>query len=381
MGVPVPDDTKVAGPNGVNQSLPLPLIEWHSISILDKNPAPPMVTVCRGPRHLLPAAIASPYQVLPDRKAEMIPRFLDPNHKQESPTADRATLVYLVGPMLNSGESWAPVALSRKGNTITLELESWTDDGPRRRNIPARNAYLLALDTLPIGQYELIVEWKEFLFTYNRDKSTGLEQYAWTGIQKGKLAFEVGGTATGRVPSLEGLAKEDLPREANREYRQKPFFSVLRVQPGGNLNGIPKPGLRVGATDLVQWLQQKPANLGDAIQIMQNMAAPAASKQTSAVILGPSLAATDSMILREIAWKGTTCILRVDVWSADKPEGERTLPVLVGLVGSPYFPPAGKTYDVEVEWRWPGRDPAVAQKNTADYINKASFSLKDPNKP
>jgi hypothetical protein len=376
--VPVPEETKLAL-DAEPRPLPLPLLEATQSSILREGRPIPMVTISRGPRHLLPAAVASPYQVLPtNRPADLLGQFLKAA-PQEGPTSDRPTLVYLFGPRLDSNQRWCPVALSRQGNRFTLALESWTDDGPRRRNIPHHDCFLLTLGTLPAGQYELALEWKGFFLTYNRDKSTGLEQYAWTTHKKGKLAFTVADMAAKEVPTLDSLVEEKLPPEAGREYRQMPFFTVLRLQDGGRKD-TPNPGLRVAATDLTQWLARKPANLGDFVQFASAMPPPVHGKYTGGVILGPMLSANETMTLREIAWRGTTCILRIDVWTSPQPAGERTWPVLVGLVGNSYFPPAGKTYDVELDWRYPGRDPALTHKLTADFVNQVRFEMK-PEKP
>ncbi len=276
--------------------------------------------------------------------------------KMLPPRSGGLNCIFLLGPELNSAESWGPVALTRSGNTLTLLVESWTDNGGRRRNIISRQAYLLTLPGLEEGQYELRFVWRGLF----RDAAKQREHYAWNSTRAGRMEFRVEKKdAEQTAGKVVRLADPDLkhfePAAAERGrlwQRTSNWFRPLGQ--GKNLNGLPAPGLSVGALDFPAWLQTNPTTLSD----LPRLGVPAATSSLHAVVLGPQLSSGEAMTLREVEWKDKEAILRIELWHDDSPRLKNIpfWPLLVVPLSPPTKMEADRVrlvpgdYTVRVEW-------------------------------
>src|SRR5262249_34880269 len=108
-----------------------------------------------------------------------------------------------------------------RGNTFTLVLESWTDNGGRNKNIRTHDSYLIELGDLKAGDYKLEVVWHGLL--QNREKSENV--YRHTQEWQGSMAFHVAaagdGPAKGKLPTLEQnqLKAVDVREELKKAER------------------------------------------------------------------------------------------------------------------------------------------------------------------
>jgi RNA polymerase sigma factor (sigma-70 family) len=129
--------------------------------------------------------------------------------------------LHLVGPMHNSGEVFGPIVLSRRGDTFTLVVESWTDNGGRRRNIRTHDSYLIELGDLKAGDYKVEVVWHGFFCDKANSENVYRETQKWTGT----LAFHVAGKddapAKGKRPTLEQNQLKTV--EVSKVERVLPF--------------------------------------------------------------------------------------------------------------------------------------------------------------
>jgi hypothetical protein len=298
---------------------------------------------------------------------------------------ERDTGIYLFGPTVQSGMRWAPVALYRDGKRLILHVEHWTDNGPRRKNIPGRNAYLLNLGSLTAGTYELQVVWREFFFQHNRDRASGLEQYELRATRRAGLTFHVGSGDT-IVPVTDTRLWEkdfkpvDTTSEARGTYRQVPRFWTARLDTSGNADAVPKPGLRIGSLEYGAFSGEL-NDLTEYAALCGKLAPPARRKQTYAVILGQPVDTGDTMLLREVKWKGREVVLRVEVWtdSRRRLQNTRHTPLLIAAVGHRFFPPAGlREYTARVEWVWyhgpSGEGPYKVDKHRTACLKKTTVT-------
>ncbi len=364
-GVEAADEPDAARYLGDLEKAPRLRLAVHDAASLrwDVKPAVGMVTVGRldtlpAPGTPLPASDPSRWQNgLRFAKADdPLSNLATGVTKFLPPRAGGSNGLFLVGPELNSGEAWGPVALTRSGNTLTLLVESWTDNGGRRRNIISRESYFLSLPGLEEGKYELRFVWRGLF----RDASKQREHYAWNTTRAGRIDFTVekkdAEPTAGKVSSL---ADADLklfePAAADRGrlwQRGSNWFRPLAM--GKDLNGLPAPGLFVGALDFPAWLQTNPATLSD----LPRLAIPEATSSLHAVVLGPPLSTGETMTLREVEWKDKDAIVRVEVWSDDSPRLKNIpfWPLLVVPLSPPTKVEANRSrlvpgdYTVRVEW-------------------------------
>ena len=148
----------------------------------------------------------------------------------------RMTHVHLVGPTRNTGEAFGPVALQRRGNTFILVVESWTDNGERRKNIPTHDSFLIELGQLDGGDYKLEVAWHGLF----NDRQKGAENrqlpedvYRHTEQWTGRIDFHVAkpddAPAKGKLPVLEQnqLKAVEVPEDLKKV---KPHAATSHVQ-------------------------------------------------------------------------------------------------------------------------------------------------------
>ena len=282
------------------------------------------------------------------RQDDPLVRLADGQEKLLPVTEDQPVTLLLVGPALNSGESFGPARLARVGNTFTLLIESWTDNGERRRNVPQQAIYSIHLGNLKAGTYDLRVLWRDM----HCDNKLG-SLYHWISSKNGVVPFEVGKGAQGAVPmtlKLADLRVAEVPADAKQRSWQRPIFWQRELGAGGNLNGMPAPGLRVGWFDLPKWLAANPANLGD----VPGLQLPLKDQPIYAVVLGPSLDTGMWLTPRSIEWQDKKAVLRVDVWRDNEArlQNLKQWPLLsVPLFNGPGLMKPGD-YQVEVEWTW-----------------------------
>jgi hypothetical protein len=256
--------------------------------------------------------------------------------------------VCLVGPSLNSGESWVPSLVLRRDNVITVVMESWTDNGLREKNIPSQDAYLLSLGgpgALKAGDYDLRII-SRVLF---RDIQNESLFYEYKKVRIGKLKFQVVGTREA-APKLAKLQPGELKQvevtpEERQWLRQRPTdLTQLDLRP----DRPPPEGtgmeVRAGWFNREEWLKTPPRRTAD----MPVLADTAGKGLLYAAALGPALNSGDYTSLREIAYKGKQVVLRMDVW---RDAGERRRNIIQQpLLVAPLLVSVPGDYRVEVEW-------------------------------
>lgn len=261
----------------------------------------------------------------------------------------------LVGPVLNSYENVEPVLLQQRDKTFTLLIESWTDNGGRKKNIPARDAHLISLGMLPAGDYELNIVYRRL---FQEDRHLPNTGYVYQGQSHGQLRFYVADAAEAapkdhKLPSLteKDLKAVELPDALKSEIRQRAW----RLQPAVILfDMLKQPEVRAGTVDLDKWAAGRPARLAD----LPTMEAPNTSSPLYAILAGPAMFNGQTTGVREIVWKDKQVTIRVDVWM-DQQERRRAVPhtpVLVVPLQAPkrtvenIVGTVPGDYEVVVEW-------------------------------
>jgi RNA polymerase sigma factor (sigma-70 family) len=260
--------------------------------------------------------------------------------------------VLTVSPTHNSGESWEPVRLYRKGDVFTLVLESWTDDRGRLRNVTSRTASLVRLahldGALPAGEYKLRLVWR----TMYREFANPTQQFTISEQSVGELGFmvyEEGAKGKGKA-ALATLAEKDLQKSAltdaerAQKYQRPVNVTEGKISTSKDLK-IGEFNVRAGTFNLAGWNQKE----------VPQLAAATVASPLYASILGPQLTTSDAVRLREIRWKDRTVTLCVELFHDQ--EGRKKYYEYHPILVVPLQPPMEKAnrtvagdYVVEVEW-------------------------------
>ena len=306
--------------------------------------APPLVTITRSYGETHPAVA--------------LKGMLDGTQPPGVPQESIPPAVLLVGPLCNTGEYWEPVAITREGGRITVEVEGWKDNRPRGANAIRRPAHLLPLATfgtkLAAGDYELRLVWRELF-----EDGT---HYALKGVREGTVPFKVAAPSATEKDreSPFSLAEKDLkpvPFEKDPRGWQLPDSTVVRLFPADQRRSTPKTDVpRTGVTlagtfDYAKWKAAPPLNA------LPSLKAPAVGNPVYAAVLGPELNYGEQMTLRSVTWEGRTVTLAIELWrdSLERTRNVPFFPLLVAPLTLPalkhgqILPPSGN-YEVRVEW-------------------------------
>lgn len=244
-------------------------------------------------------------------------------------------VVLLVGPYMNSGESWGPVEYRRKGNTVTIVVESWTDDRARRRNILQRFAYVLPLGVFHADRIELVVELRPLVLEVARDPVL----YSERNPGSARLVVRPGSED---VPATQGAFAFPAVAEApGTPSRQPPVFHVRPLDMDAT------PGFSAGTFDLSAWMAQTGRN-----EAPPTLSAAGPDDRLFAAIVGPEIDSYCGVSLRRVTWDGRRARLLVDVWT-DHGGRDKNIPwrpVLVVPLTPPGDPKSGGA-ELDVEWR------------------------------
>ena len=249
-------------------------------------------------------------------------------------------LVFLVGPWLNSGERWEPTSLSLEGNTFSLVITSWRDNGPRRRNVPMKPTVLLSLGEVAAGDYELAITYRGMFLDVEKKQP----RYVMDALQNGPLPFHVLATpeAGGEPATMPQGALRVAAIERTEPNAQRPDAGTyrLRTRPGEAL----KPCVQVGTFDLAAWAQTEGGPAAP-----PELAPPADGDVIYACVTGPERNSGEWMSLASVTWTKDGVRLVVEVWRDNGARDRNTLstPVLVVPLERPA---AAGTYRVDVEW-------------------------------
>ncbi len=253
--------------------------------------------------------------------------------------AGAQVLVFLVGPALNSGETWGPTALSRAGNVLTLEVTGWRDNGPRRRNVPSKPTALVTLGELDPGDYEVRLAYRGFFL----DVEKGQTRYELNSVETGALPFRVvaGPAAEGELPHLpRGAMKiSTVERSVPRNKRPWAFVDEMDACTGKT----PAPAVTAGAFDLERWIQAGEPTAPP------ELPAPGERDTICACVVGPQLNEQEWMSLREVISTDDGVILRVEVFrdSGERDHNVPYVPLLFATIDRPAKPSALR---IDVEW-------------------------------
>lgn len=278
---------------------------------------------------------------------EPFARFASGELKAEPARSQSPAFLILIGPELNCKEGFNPVLLARDGKKLTLLVETWTDNAGRDKNIPARQVYLLMLGNLEAGKYELQVMWRGLF----RNDAKGMLHYGLSELRFGRSAFTVYGeddkqAVAGRLGE-EDLKPVAIPAAFKEKRWQVPVHASRDLQEVGNRNGLPAPGLRLGAMDLADWLKKEPKTIND----RPSLGKVHANSAVHAEVLGPMLNQGERMMLREVEWQGDEAVLKVDVWRDNRQfrRNVKTWPLLVAplKMGDKL---EAREYKARIEW-------------------------------
>lgn len=271
-----------------------------------------------------------------------------------APSHQEPAYLYLAGPVLDMGMAWGPARLTRQGNTFTLLLESWLDDGPRRKNIPFRPFYTLALGDLPSGDYTIQVLHRSLMNHY--EQKTGL--YQVEGVQTATLKFSIRRalseaigpkTDFSSLPHMpaSALNKKEIPTVWKGNRWQRPWFTGRTLD--RNANPTAPPELHVGTFDLSTWLGNPPA---EKPVPLPDLKAPQGTLPNQAIVLGPTLQTGEKMTLSAIEWQENHMILHVDLYRDHEPRKQNLpfQPLMVVPVGGQGGRLLPGDYEVQVRW-------------------------------
>jgi len=335
----------------------LPLVSLVSGQAGEDSDRAPLIAIGRLPAGAMPPAPLRarpsayfPGALTPLPADELLHKYATGKEQLLAPSADDATWLILVGPRVNSLE-WCDLSrVTRQGKTITIRMDTFTDNGDRKKNSPHRAVHALKLGNLEAGEYDVRVVWRKLMLDVEKEDT----HYRWNEVLAGRLKVEVNkasAKADAATPALlqEGdFHKGTVPEgEGIRDWRRSASWSVP-LQWDMNRNRLPKLGLRVGTFDLVKWLESKPRT----DQELPTLNKPVKGSPVYALVLGPSLNSGEWTTVREVEWKKDkdtkVIVLRVEVWRDDG-ERLRNVPHLPLLV-VPVDESSPGDYRVEVEW-------------------------------
>lgn len=299
-----------------------------------------------------------PYRLNFDGPTETLTALNKGTVKLQSPSADQETVLWVKTSMDDNLTCTVPVSLSRRGNTLTLVLEHWFDNGDRDKSIPKQYEYLIPAEKLAVGEYELRVAVRSFL-------KDATEHYAPDVTRDGTVKFSVSDTAK-EGPALPLKDPQPVPGAPQIETSWLLPHSAIG---SARSNNHPNPGVYAGTLDAEAW--QKGSRL-DA----PTLTAPTPIDNVYALVVGPELNSGESMRLQSILWdkKASKITLLVELWRDDGPR-RRNVPSCPTLLVPLVLPFTwkdtkrvidGGTYTVAVEWT------ALRAKDSAGPYNRDS---------
>ncbi len=254
------------------------------------------------------------------------------------PGADHSLVLWVKASMGDNYTYTVPVALSRSGNTLTLVLEHWYDNGDRDKSYSVQYNYLIDSGKLAAGEYNLRLVVRSFLL--GDQKGSVLKQaYRSNSTREGALKFSVGETsAAGDVPVLKEA--KAIPSGPALDA----FWQLPRCAKGAaRAEKHPNPGVYAGTLDIQAWLKSTRVEAPE-------LTAPAPADPVYAMVVGPLMNSGDSIRLRSICniFDTKKITLEVELYQDDRPrlQNVRSHPVLLVPL---QFSGAG-TYTVEVQW-------------------------------
>ncbi len=280
--------------------------------------------------------------------------------------AGSPTVIWLSGPVINTGTEMAPVSLSRQGHVLTLGTDMW-DAGflSLLANIPTKPVFVISLGALEAGDYTLRVEQRVLRQTrITSGLYTGL--YRSQGLFSGSLPFHVFGAG----PDAAVTQKPATLRYGDLHFTEfacggvgplyQPFSALASRlwRKNTSLDGpdCAQPGVRAGAFPSGDWLgtwKEHPDELD-----LPDLRVPVRGQPIYISVAGPPLNAGEWMSLRDIQWNDKVATLHVELWRDTKARKDNRLfqPLLLVPLQVPtqflddnYIPlPAG--YNVKVEW-------------------------------
>jgi len=366
-----------AEPDGM---MPLVFYDYGNVSMTQEPPVRlPAVTVGRLspmpadlPRLAFPALSSQmsefPGSLPPGGSRKLVRGIAAGNIRILPPQPGTETLLVLAGPVLNTGELWQPSALERKGNTFTLSVDAWTDNGPRRKNAPGRNAFVLSLGQLPVGEYSLVVHARALLWDFGLNRE--VYSVTWAGVM-GDIRFSVAeGAGNGLAATLEwDGSKLKQPEQLRQLLYQRPRCLTTQGRLGES-NGVPKlPYVQVGTFDFAKWLKAQ-----NGAAVLPQVEPPSLTGPIYVVIFAEEMNSYEWLSLGEVAWQGNEVTIRVDAWrdSGQRDKNVPFHPLLVVPLNMPVLLQDGKplrvpgNYTVTLERRL-----LLAEQPGSFYVEQA----------
>ena len=229
----------------------------------------------------------------------------------------RPAILFLVSPVIDGGVEWRPTAVTRAGNSVTVEIDQWNrDHGPvRESRAPEVCVFAMPLGNLPHGKGELSIHCRQLQW----DRSvSGIDLYRCASTLGGQVPLSVASADT-EQPTLPTLFRRADLKEmavdaaAPQVLYQEPVFMARKMRYPAGLDGMPRMGVWWGTFDLAKWTA-KAADLTTIYDDRPNLVIPKPGDPCYAYVLGSSMGAGDWMSLREIAWEGGNVTYRVDLW-------------------------------------------------------------------
>jgi hypothetical protein len=339
--------------------LPLRILEARQLpAAAEGQKGLPLVTVAAMPEgeketplSFADAGPAAPSQIMlapTTEKAPLLDAFAVGKLNLAGPRADTETVMFLVGPELNTGEKWGPaeITLDERTKAITLVVESWTDSGPRRRNVLSRDAYLISLGKLNPAEYVFRVVSRHY-----HAEAGPLQPHALKGLGNAVDKFRVASAKDAAKSQVftfwpADLEAAEVPDETKKLLWQVPAYSWLHLAPTDLLKAAGR--VKVGQFDpdkVEAFLTLNTKSVAGSPDVIN----PKDNRPAQVTILGPLMNTGEWLTLREVIWSGNKMTVKVDLW---RDNGERAKNILFYPVLVVPVTPPGKLakFDVTVEW-------------------------------
>ena len=233
-----------------------------------------------------------------------------------TPCAGTSTVIFVESPVLMSGFDWRPAALTRKGHTLTLTINYFSDTFPRAMTGTIRLAYCMDIGTLQSGNYHLQLCVHHLL---------AVSQYLYhiVSVRQTSLVFSVARrvsdrSAPGLVVKTQAVKIARIPKRLRHRLWQMAYYRAKsRIYETRHAFAY-KRGLQVGRNNSrkINWAQIAPLILK-----APRLGRPSIHGHNYAIVIPPEkLYAGDWMSLENVRWRGNAVTIHVSVWENNKPQ-------------------------------------------------------------
>lgn len=233
-----------------------------------------------------------------------------------TPCSGTSTVIFVESPVLISGYDWRPAALTRKGHTLTLTINYFSDTFPRAACIAIRLAYCIDIGTLQSGNYHLRLCVRHLL-------AESQYFYHIVSVRQTSLVFSVARrisdkSAPGLMVKARAVKIAAIPKRLSHRLWQMAYYRAKSRIYETRHTFAYKRGLQVGRNNSgkINWAQIAPLILK-----APRLGRPSIHGHDYAIVISPEkLYAGDWMSLEDVHWRGNVATIHVAVWENNKPQ-------------------------------------------------------------